>query len=145
MTLEMILTLCGLIGILFLLLAMGVEVAWSVGIAALIAMVFITGQPITRLAMTSWGVLNSFIMTAVPLFILMGALLQASGVAERLFLGLEKWMGHFPGGKELFHWIAIPGLSAGLNSIRGHPADSFIMSMLSHVNIACFSGISDQK
>ncbi|MBI4186025.1 MAG: TRAP transporter large permease subunit [Chloroflexi bacterium] len=98
MTLELILTIAALIGILFFLLAIGLEVGWSVGIVALVGMVFVTHQPVTRLAITSWGVLNSFIMTAVPLFILMGALLEASGVADRLFLGLERWIGRFPGG-----------------------------------------------
>lgn len=98
MTVEPLLILFALVGILAFLLAIGLEVGWSVGIVALIGLMFITHQPVTRLASTSWGVLNSFIMTAVPLFILMGALLRASGIAERLFLGLEKWMGHFPGG-----------------------------------------------
>jgi len=44
-----------------------------------------------------WGVHNSFILTAVPLFILMGEILLRSGVADKMYGALAKWMNWLPG------------------------------------------------
>lgn len=41
---------------------------------------------------------SNFTLSAIPLFILMGALLEQTGLALRLFKALQLWMGKFPGG-----------------------------------------------
>tara|TARA_R110001606_G_scaffold373611_1_gene531057 strand:- start:205 stop:1521 length:1317 start_codon:yes stop_codon:yes gene_type:complete len=41
---------------------------------------------------------SNFTLSAIPLFILMGALLEQTGLALRLFKALQLWMGRFPGG-----------------------------------------------
>lgn len=43
-------------------------------------------------------VMLSFALIAVPLFIMMGVLLQESGIAERLFNAIHLWMGRLRGG-----------------------------------------------
>ena len=87
-----------LIGLLFILLLMGLEIAWSVGIVALIGLIWYVNQPINQIAYTMWASLNSFTLTAMPLFILMGTILGNTGVNERLFSAIDKWVGHLPGG-----------------------------------------------
>ena len=87
-----------LIGLLFILLLMGLEIAWSVGIVALIGLIWYVDQPINQIAYTMWASLNSFTLTAMPLFILMGTILGNTGVNERLFSAIDKWVGHLPGG-----------------------------------------------
>jgi len=45
-----------------------------------------------------WGVQNENILTAVPLFVLMGELLLRSGIADRMYGALSIWLGRLPGG-----------------------------------------------
>ena len=44
------------------------------------------------------GTLSEYILAAVPLFIFMGAMMQSSGVAERSFHILQRWMAGLRGG-----------------------------------------------
>jgi tripartite ATP-independent transporter DctM subunit len=44
------------------------------------------------------GTLSEYILAAVPLFIFMGAMMQTSGVAERSFRILQRWMADLKGG-----------------------------------------------
>jgi len=64
-----------LIGVLFLLLIIGLEIGWSVGITAVIGLVWYVEQPLGQLAETAFGSLNSFTLTALPLFVFMGGIL----------------------------------------------------------------------
>ncbi len=84
-------------GLLFLLL-IGLEIAWSIGIVAVIGLTWYIDQPIGQIAETAWNSLNSFTLTAMPLFIFMGTILGNTGVNERLFNAIEKWLGNFSGG-----------------------------------------------
>ncbi|MEP7283026.1 MAG: TRAP transporter large permease, partial [Rubrivivax sp.] len=45
-----------------------------------------------------WGVHNDNLLTAIPLFVLMGELLLRSGIADRMFGALAAWLGRLPGG-----------------------------------------------
>ena len=44
------------------------------------------------------GILSAYILAAVPLFIFMGNMMQSSGVAEKAFQILHRWMGGINGG-----------------------------------------------
>jgi tripartite ATP-independent transporter DctM subunit len=45
-----------------------------------------------------WGVQNENLLTAIPLFILLGELLLRSGIADRMYGALSLWFGRLPGG-----------------------------------------------
>ncbi|WP_172329887.1 TRAP transporter large permease [Mangrovicoccus sp. HB161399] len=45
-----------------------------------------------------WGVSNESVLTAIPLFILLGELLLRSGMADRMYGALALWLGRLPGG-----------------------------------------------
>ena len=45
-----------------------------------------------------WGTLNNPVMTAIPLFMLLGELLLRGGIADRMFDVLAAWLGRLPGG-----------------------------------------------
>ncbi|MCG8638140.1 MAG: TRAP transporter large permease subunit [Desulfobacterales bacterium] len=87
-----------LTGLLFLLLIMGLEIGWSVGIVAVTGLLWYVDQPIGQLAETTFGSLNSFTLTALPLFVFMGGILGNTGVNASLFNAIEKWVGNLPGG-----------------------------------------------
>ena len=47
------------------------------------------------------GVSSNFILAAVPLFVFMGAMLERSGIARRLFEAVRMWLGSLAGGLSL--------------------------------------------
>ena len=83
---------------LLVLLALGLEIAWSIGIISVVGLIWYIDQPISQVAETAWSSLNSFTLTAMPLFIFMGTILGNTGVNERLFAAIDKWFGQLPGG-----------------------------------------------
>lgn len=45
-----------------------------------------------------WGTLNNSVMTAIPLFMLLGEILLRGGIADKMFDALAAWLGRLPGG-----------------------------------------------
>jgi len=45
-----------------------------------------------------WEVANNYVLAAVPLFVFMGTMLEASGIAKRLFESMIQWTGKLRGG-----------------------------------------------
>ncbi len=84
--------------VLFGLLGSGVWVGLSLMGVAWIAMELFTTRPAgDAMAVTVWGSLSSWTLTALPLFIWMGEVLFRSRLSEELFNGLAPWMGRLPG------------------------------------------------
>jgi tripartite ATP-independent transporter DctM subunit len=86
--------------LLFLgLLISGMWIPFAVGIAALAWLLASGGVPSLRsLGLVSWGSMNSFTLTAIPLFILMAEILLESGLSHRVFRGLTPLVRRLPGG-----------------------------------------------
>jgi len=84
---------------ILLALALGLPVAIALGVVGhtgLYAMVPI--PTLLTLAERAWSSMGSFTLTAIPMFVLMGAALLRSGVSSDLFNAFTKWMGRVPGG-----------------------------------------------
>ncbi|MCB2215422.1 TRAP transporter large permease [Desulfofustis glycolicus] len=80
------------------LLFLGVPISPVMAIIGLIGGLLAFGYPfMNSIGSVVWGVHNSFILTAVPLFILMGEILLRSGVADKMYNALAKWMNWLPG------------------------------------------------
>jgi tripartite ATP-independent transporter DctM subunit len=45
-----------------------------------------------------WGVQNENLLTAIPMFILLGEILLRSGLADKMYVGLSVWFSRLPGG-----------------------------------------------
>jgi tripartite ATP-independent transporter DctM subunit len=57
------------------------------------------GQPfLDSIGSVIWGVHNENMLTAIPVFILMGELLLRSGIADGMYKGLSVWLTGLPGG-----------------------------------------------
>ena len=81
------------------LLVSGMWIPFAVGIAALAYLLHAGGVPsLTSLGLVSWGSMNSFTLTAIPLFILMAEILLESGLSQRIFRGLSQVVRFLPGG-----------------------------------------------
>ncbi len=85
--------------ILLVLLAVAVPVAAGLGVLGL-ALDQIYGQFPLSLAMgeLAWSTSNSFLLVAIPFFVLLGEILLRSGMAERMYAALVQWMPWLPGG-----------------------------------------------
>ena len=82
------------------LLAIGVPVAYSVGLASLITILInIDALPaFTTIAQRMATGLDSFSLLAIPFFILAGQIMNQGGIAHRLIAFAKALVGSFPGG-----------------------------------------------
>ncbi len=90
-----------LIGFLAMLgmMAAGIHVAVAIfTVATLGTLMYLSVPLLFSFGDTLWGTLNDFILTAIPLFILLGELLLRSGITERMYSALSVWLDRLPGG-----------------------------------------------
>tara|TARA_R110002051_G_scaffold22134_4_gene57672 strand:+ start:32994 stop:34280 length:1287 start_codon:yes stop_codon:yes gene_type:complete len=89
-----------LVLVFFVLLAIGVPVAWSIGISCLLTiMVSIDSlASFTTIAQRMATGLDSFSLLAIPLFVLAGQIMNQGGIALRLINFAKALMGALPGG-----------------------------------------------
>jgi tripartite ATP-independent transporter DctM subunit len=84
---------------LLVLMALAVPVAASMGVLGMILAQLYAFLPVTKVAgEIAWNSSNEFLLVALPLFILLGELLLRSGLAERMYDALAKWLSWLPGG-----------------------------------------------
>jgi C4-dicarboxylate transporter DctM subunit len=87
-----------LIAFLFLLLASGLWIGLSLLGVAWIGMLLFTSRPVgDAMAVTVWGSLSSWTLTALPLFVWMGEILFRTRLSEDMFKGLAPWLTRLPG------------------------------------------------
>lgn len=85
--------------LLFLgLSALGVPLAVALGLASVAVIMMFTSTPIDLLSQSMFSAMNSFLLVAVPLFILVGHFMERGRVAERIFDFAEAMVGWMPGG-----------------------------------------------
>jgi C4-dicarboxylate transporter, DctM subunit len=81
------------------LLLVGLPVAVVMVALGVGAGLWASGMPfVVSMGSVLWGVQNENMMTAIPLFILLGEILLRSGLADRMYVGLAAWLGRLPGG-----------------------------------------------
>jgi tripartite ATP-independent transporter DctM subunit len=87
-----------LIALLFLLLGSGLWIALSLLGVAWIGMELFTTRPVgDAMAVTIWGSMSSWTLTALPLFLWMGEILFRTRLSEDMFKGLAPWLTRIPG------------------------------------------------
>src|SRR5512139_1186818 len=92
------LTALALIVAMFVILGAGVWIGIAVlGVAWLGMELFTTRPGGDALALTVWGSLSSWTLTALPLFIWMGEILLKTRLSEGMFRGLAPWLQWLPG------------------------------------------------
>lgn len=85
---------------LFIFLAIGLEVAISLGLVGLIGLIYLKGWTIgtSVIGSIAWTNGTSFSFIAVPLFIFMSAILLHSGIGSSLYTAVTRWVSFLPGG-----------------------------------------------
>ena len=85
--------------IMLSLLLIGMPIAVIMVLMGAVGGIIAFGWPlIESIGSVAWGVANENILTAIPLFILLGELLLRSGIADRMYSSLSIWLGRLPGG-----------------------------------------------
>jgi C4-dicarboxylate transporter DctM subunit len=92
------------IGVAFALMGVffmaGLYVAGALGLLSLVMLkVFGTGAVWNILGNKAWETNTQlFILVAIPLFLLMGELMMRSGIGDRMYTAVSRWVGFLPGG-----------------------------------------------
>ena len=77
----------------------GLYVAGALGSLALLLMEFYSENPLSNIMSNRvWETYTRFLLVAIPLFILMGELVLRSGIADRMYRALDRWVAPIPGG-----------------------------------------------
>ncbi|MDB5510691.1 MAG: transporter large permease [Enterovirga sp.] len=94
----MTLILASLLAILLIAFSLGLYVAVTLGMTAIVMGEAFSDRPILDMLSTiPWNALNNITLVALPLFILMGEILLRSGVTEGMYATLSKWLNRLPG------------------------------------------------
>ena len=89
-----------LIAALFLLFALGVEIALALGIVGIVGLLYLKGWTIGLgvVGSIAWTNATSFSFVAVPLFVFMSGILLHSGIGRGLYTAVARWVAFLPGG-----------------------------------------------
>ena len=91
--------LIGSFGLFLLLLAAGMAVPFAIAVPGVVYLLLQHGlTSLKGIGLVTWGSMNSFTLTAIPLFVLMAELMQRSGLSFRIYRGLAKVVSRLPGG-----------------------------------------------
>ena len=105
-------------GILMVLLLLRIPLGWAMGAIGILGMLVIYKRPEIALNAVStipFFQTSTFIMIALPLFMLMGEMVTLSGLSDDLFDAAKKWLGRLPGGLA----VATVGGCAGFGAVCG--------------------------
>lgn len=101
-------------GVLMLLLALRMPIGLALILVAVVGTALVRSP---RVAISSMGILpyefmSHWTLSAIPMFVLMGALASNSGMMSLLYSALRLWMGRLPGGLAIATSFAGAGFSA---------------------------------
>lgn len=107
--------LAGIFLTLIVFLFVGLPIAVSLGLSGLIWIVAKDPMLLRGAAYAVWNNANSVTLVAVPMFLLMGEIIQRSKVAVKFYRAMSLWVGWLPGG--LLH--SNIGASAVFSAVSG--------------------------
>jgi C4-dicarboxylate transporter DctM subunit len=98
---------------LFLFLAIGVPVAFSLGLTSIVGMLlFLSPVHLFQIAQISFTRGTEFLFIVAPLFILMANVISFAGVGHDAFTCAQLWLGRLPGGLAVSTIIASAAFAA---------------------------------
>lgn len=120
-----------LLGSLFLLLLLGliligVPVGFSLAGTALVGVVAMGGWgALPAMSNNAWATTSEFVLTAVPLFVLMSEIIGVTGIGRDLFIAVERFLGRISGGQAVATVVAcaifgaVSGTGVGVAAVIG--------------------------
>lgn len=124
------------IGLLIALFLVGMPVGFAMAVTAVVVMLVDIGSVRTgTIAQTMTTGVSSFVILAVPMFILTGKLMNLGGVSERLFRFANVLVGYLPGGLghvNVVSSVLFSGMSGAAVSDAAGPGQVLIGAMRRH-------------
>jgi tripartite ATP-independent transporter DctM subunit len=88
-----------LVGILAIFFGSGVYIGAALGALGILIGFGFSDRPFWNfIGQMIWGPSSSFVLVAVPLFLLMGEIMLRAGLSERLYRAMNVWLERLPGG-----------------------------------------------
>jgi C4-dicarboxylate transporter, DctM subunit len=86
--------------VMLFLIAIGIPIAWAMGIVGIVGELYVTGftRTAAQISLITWENGTLFVFIALPLFLLMGQLAFRTGITNDLYDCVHKWFGWMPGG-----------------------------------------------
>lgn len=91
-------TMILLFGLFAVLVVLQIPIAFAMGLSSLAVIGFTQPVPLTIVVQRIGSGLDSFVLLAIPLFVLSGHLLNRGGIADRIFEFAAAMVGHIRGG-----------------------------------------------
>ncbi len=85
-------------GVMLLLIALGLPIGYSIATSTIITFIVFSSTPLRIVAQNAFTGIDSFVLLAIPFFILAGILMSAGGVARRLVDIADAFIGWITGG-----------------------------------------------
>lgn len=109
---------------LLLLIAMivmaflGIHMAWTMGICALLGMYLIDGMGMVSMQFGEAGykIVASYDLVTVPMFVILGLFVAESGIGKDVFIAARLWLGKLPGGLAIATTVANAAFGAASGS-----------------------------
>lgn len=124
-----------LVGALGVMLVAGVPIAFSVGLAGVLAMAMKPNLSLTTFPQFAAGGVDSFPLLAVPFFILAGELMNIGGITERIYGFAGTLVGHYRGGLAQVNVVTstlIAGLSGSATADCASDSKMLVPVMVKH-------------
>ena len=104
----------GFLAGMLVLIALGIPIAFAMLATGTVGLVVVEGfrAAESQLLLNFWGQSTAFVLTAVPLYILMGQLVHSTRIASDLYEAVYKWVGWMPGGLAITSVLACAGFGA---------------------------------
>ena len=99
---QMTAEIAGLFGIILMLVLIFLKI-WigaAMGILGFLGYAYLDGwdNALLMIGMEPYSQTAAYTLSAIPLFLLMGSVISASGIGEDLYVAVRKWIGHVRGG-----------------------------------------------
>lgn len=87
-----------IVAIFVILTLLSMPLAVAIGLAVAVGLAFFSPFPLAALFQNMVTGIDSFVLVAIPLFILTANLMNAGTITDRIFTAVRRVIGHYPGG-----------------------------------------------
>jgi tripartite ATP-independent transporter DctM subunit len=109
-----------MVATMVVLMIIGMPLAFVTGFVAVVfCLIFRDFNSLVIVASRTYGFVNTYVLVAVPMFILMASILERSGVAHDLYNALRVWAGRLRGGVGVMTLLAAVLMAAMTGIIGG--------------------------
>jgi tripartite ATP-independent transporter DctM subunit len=103
-----------------LIIVLGMPIGFATGLIAVVfCAVFADLDSLSIVTFRTYGFVNSYVLLSVPMFLMMAAILDKSGVAHDLYDAVKIWAGGLPGGVAIMTLVAASVMAAMTGIIGG--------------------------